>query len=182
MRSDDELIRLAKMGHTTAFGVLVRRHTHWLVQLVARLTADAAFAEEVVQEIWIAIWRGRSSYEQGDFRVYLITAARNRCRNRARGLARSAPVLEQLAHEPMPEQRDQLDALLERERGIALLQALGALRATEREALVLRFGEDLDYETMSRLTDTKTGTLRARVHHGLLSLRARLSRGKGTER
>ena len=176
LRDDDELMRLAKMGHAAAFGVLVRRHSHALVQLVAKLTADAGFAEEVAQDVWLAIWRGRSSYVSGDFRAYLITAARNRCRNRARSLGRRGPALEALAVEPAPQQRDQLDALLERELAEELLGALGALRDAEREAIVLRYAEDLDYETMESLTATKSSTLRARVHHGLLALRARLTR------
>ena len=69
-RTDEELMRLTRMGHTEAFDVLVRRHSRWLVQLVAKLTADAGFAEEVTQDVWLSVWRGRSQYEAGNFRVY----------------------------------------------------------------------------------------------------------------
>jgi RNA polymerase sigma-70 factor (ECF subfamily) len=147
------------------------------VQLVAKLTSDLAFAEETAQEIWLAIWRGRSRYEGGDFRVYLLVAARNRCRNRARGSARQMPALRVLAHEPEPEAKGQLDALLAQERSEEMLRALAALRDADREALVLRFGAELDYDTMAQLTETKSGTLRARVHQGLAALRARLQKG-----
>ena len=177
-RSDDELMRLTRVGHTRAFGVLVRRHSQWLVQLIAKLTVDPGFAEEAAQDIWLALWRGRSHYEGGDFRVYFITAARNRARNRARGLGRRGAAHAALARESEPTRPDQLDALLELERRSELLRALGTLRPEEREALVLRYGEDLDYESIERITTVKRGTLRAHVHRALLALRTRLSRGR----
>jgi RNA polymerase sigma-70 factor, ECF subfamily len=181
-RSDDELMRLLRVNHAPAFGVLVRRHSHWLVQLVVKLTADRAFAEEVAQDVWLAVWQGRSGYESGDFRLYLVTAARNRCRNRSRGLGRRKAAHDVLAREPLPSRPDQLDALLEEERRLALIGALGALRAEEREALVLRYGEELDYETIEQITAVKRGTLRAHVHRALVALKSRLSRGKGSAR
>jgi RNA polymerase sigma-70 factor, ECF subfamily len=181
-RPDDELMRLVRMEHPKAFGVLVRRHSHWLVQLVAKLTVDPAFAEETAQDIWLTVWRGRTNYESGDFRVYLIAAARNRCRNRSRGLVRRSVAYEAIGHESQPARPDQLDVLLEQERRLELLNALGTLRPEEREALVLRYAEDLDYETIERVTAVKRGTLRAHVHRALVALRTRLSRAKGASR
>ena len=112
----------------------------------------------------------------------LITAARNRARNRARGIGRRTAAHAALAREPTHSAPDQLDELLARERRLEVLNALGSLRAEEREALVLRYGEDLDYETIVRITEIKPGTLRAQVHRAIAGLRARLSRGKAAVR
>jgi RNA polymerase sigma-70 factor (ECF subfamily) len=182
-RSDDELMALAKLGRKDAFAVLAARHTKRLVQLCAVATGDRASAEEIAQDVWVAVWSTRADYEpRGKFFVFLVSAARNRCRNHARDAARRSrwvrPADDAIVA-PSAEPSE-IDRLLARERVERLEAALGEIPEKMREAIVLRFGEGLSYEAIAEVVDANPSTLRSRVHHALLALRQRL--GDGTAR
>ena len=84
-RGDDELMRLAQAGLREAFAVLVERHAKRVVGLCSRFANDAQLGRELAQDTWVLVWRGRDKYRpEGSFASWLITIARNHCRNRAR--------------------------------------------------------------------------------------------------
>lgn len=171
-RSDDELMSLAQAGARDAFALLVKRHALRIVNLCTRFVNDAAAGEELAQETWAAAFAERASYRaEGRLLVWLITLARNRCRNylRRHGVMRrllqaSAPIEATTA--------DQIDRLLRDEERRRLHAALARLPAALREALILRYGEELRYDEMAAVLDVGESTLRSRVHHGLRALRA----------
>jgi RNA polymerase sigma-70 factor (ECF subfamily) len=70
----------------------------------------------------------------------------------------------------------EIDRLLERERQERLFQALGDLPPAMREAVILRFVDELSYEEMERVLSSNASTLRSRVHHALQRLKERLGK------
>jgi RNA polymerase sigma-70 factor (ECF subfamily) len=182
-RSDDELMTLAQSGLRDAFAVLVERHAQHLVQVCARFVNDGELGAELAQETWVAIWTQRANYcGDGRFVVWLITAARNRCRNQVRrhGVARRH--VEEIAREGSVPSASQIDELLLEERRRRLRGALACLPDRMREAVVLRYGEELAYEEMAVALRVGESTLRSRVHHGLRLLRGLLDRSGGKTR
>jgi RNA polymerase sigma-70 factor (ECF subfamily) len=178
-RSDDELMLLVRAGTLDALTILVQRHLHRLTRFCTRLVGDASVADEICQSVWLQIWASRRSYRaEGKFLVLLFTVARNACRNQVRAAKRRdrwLPPAPPEALEGVPDHgASHLDRLLERERQLDLLQALDALPEPMREAVLLRFQEELAYEDIARILDTRESTLRSRVHHGLKQLRRHL--------
>lgn len=172
-RDDDELMTLAQAGVREAFAALVERHAERLVQACARFVDDGERGAEIAQETWVTIWAQRSQYRaEGKFVVWLITAARNRCRNhsRMRGVVQRHRMraASEAAEPPTPKQIDQL--LLE-ERRHRVHDALSRLPERMREALVLRYAQELRYDEMAAILRIGESTLRSRVHHGLRLLR-----------
>ena len=171
-RTDDDLMRLSQAGAREAFAVLVERHALRVVETCTRFAGDQNAGVELAQETWAAIWEHRSRYRAGSaFVVWLITAARNRCRNHLRGrhvALRHATATMVLGAASSP---DQIDALLVEERRRRVRDALGQLAPATREALLLRYGEDLHYDQMAAVVGAGESTLRSRVHHGLKLLR-----------
>lgn len=176
-RSDDELMRLAQAGSRAAFASLVERHAQRVVGLCARFVNDAQAGQELAQDTWVAVWQNREHYQPGGgFVPWLVTIARNHCRNhlRARGTRqRHAQTTAQLAPEPSADQIDHLLAL-EHERRVR--KALEDLPEAMREALLLRYGEELRYDEMATVIGTGESTLRSRVFHGLKLLRDKLEK------
>jgi len=176
-RTDDELMTLAQAGAREAFAVLVGRHALRVFEACSRFTGDRSAGAELAQATWAAIWEHRLRYRRGsDFVVWLITAARNRCRNDARGryvARRHSAATIVLGTAPSP---DQIDQLLDEERRRNVREALGRLPSATREALLLRFGEGLRYDQMAEVVGAGESTLRSRVHHGLKRLRDLLER------
>jgi RNA polymerase sigma-70 factor (ECF subfamily) len=173
-RSDDELMALARAGLRNAFAVLVERHALRVFSACSRFVNDAELGRELAQDVWLLAWQSRDRYQEGGFLVWLITIARNRCRNELRR-GKAAPID---PRKPPPETTasspGQLDRLLVEERRRRVRHALEELSAQQREALLLRFGEELRYDEMTTVAGTGESTLRSRVHHGLKALKEKL--------
>jgi RNA polymerase sigma-70 factor (ECF subfamily) len=179
-RSDEELMALVRLGARAAFRVLVVRHAEKVAGFCARVTGDRAGAHEVAQEVWLAVWDARERWEpRSKFASYLYTIAFTRSRNHARSRRRMAAVF---APEPLESDaalrtdEHEIDRLLERERQERVFQALGELPPAMREAVILRFVDELSYEEMERVLSANASTLRSRVHHALLRLKDRLGK------
>ncbi len=104
---------------------------------------------------------------------WLVTIARNHCRNELRRRKVVA------AHERQPlgdeaSSTGQLDSLLLEERRRRVRAALAELSLPLREALLLRYAEELRYDEMTGVVGTGESTLRSRVHHGLKALKHKL--------
>lgn len=174
-RSDDELMRLAQAGERHAFAALVERHAGRVMQMCGRFVNDTSRGQELAQDTWVMVWQRRDKYvPTGTFTAWLVTVARNHCRNevRRRQLARTH------ASELDPQSsREHIDAVLERERQRRVREALTELSPAMREALLLRYAEELRYDEMTEVVGTSESTLRSRVHHGLKMLKQKLEGG-----
>jgi RNA polymerase sigma-70 factor, ECF subfamily len=171
-RGDDDLMRLSRAGVKSAFAVLVERHAARVIALCSRFVNDAELGRELAQDVWVEVWRARDRYRgDGGFVVWLITIARNHCRNehRRRKVREREP-----ARDPAPSSPGQLDALLVEERRTRVRRALAELSSPLREALLMRYAEGLRYDEMTSVLDAGESTLRSRVHHGLKALKEKL--------
>jgi len=59
---DDELLRAVAQGDRAALEALYRRHAPWLLARLRRRCADPGLVEEVVQDTFVAVWRGAGRY------------------------------------------------------------------------------------------------------------------------
>ena len=114
----------------------------------------------------------------GKFVVWLFTLARNRLRNAQRDLARRPSVAVDDPEPVLARSPDlapsELDRLVVEERRARVDRALASVPANLREAIVLRFAEEMPYEDVARILDTNESTARSRVFHGIRDLRRRL--------
>jgi RNA polymerase sigma-70 factor (ECF subfamily) len=179
-RSDDDLMLLSSQGVAAAFEELVRRYSRRVRAYCAKQLGDAEAGDELAQEIWMSVWGHRAEYRpEGKFVVWLFTLMRNRIRNSRRDLSRRpvAPTSEDpiatLAETP-DLSPSELDRLLTIERRARVDRALAAVPDLLRDAVLLRFTNDLPYEQIAQILDTNESTARSRVFHGLRELRRRL--------
>lgn len=179
-RDDDALMLLASAGRSDAFAALVRRHMKKLESLCARLLGDTVAGQELAQETWLQVWVARGKYQAGgQFRIYLFTVARNRCRNQLRDRSRRR---RWVGTEPAPadapdrDAADHLDALIERERRLRVNGAIATLPPPLREVLVFRFSEGLDYADIARIVGRTESAVRSRVYLAMERLRAHLAK------
>jgi RNA polymerase sigma-70 factor (ECF subfamily) len=177
-RTDEELMRLVSLDTRAAFRALVVRHAERVASFCARISGDPAGASEIAQGVWLALWNARHRWEpRSAFASFLYAIAFSRARNHARSRRRSAAVFarqgieEDIAVDPKPGEVERLFALELRAR---LQAAVDALPAPMRDAVVLRFVEELSYEEMEKMQNTRSSTLRSRVHHALARLREAL--------
>lgn len=177
-RSDEALMALAAADHRAAFEALAARHLPRLAGYCAKFTGNPHAGEELAQEVLVEAWLHRATYRpQGRFPVYLLTMARNRCLNHARGETRrrrwdagpqaAEPALERAAAPNQP-----LDELLEAERRRRVRTAMLRLPVKLRDALLLRVDQELEYAEIARILRRPEATIRSRVFLALRRLRA----------
>jgi RNA polymerase sigma-70 factor, ECF subfamily len=181
-RDDEELMTLVRAGHAPALRALAERHMARLARFCGKVLVDVHAGQEIAQQTWLQIWAHRARYESRTrFQVFLFTIARNLCKNELRRRARQGAWVDSTVedqrlvqipnHDP-----SHVDALLLRERTRELLLALAKVPELQREAMLLRFDEELGYEDMAAVLGASESTLRSRVYHGLRALRALLPR------
>ena len=140
-------------------------------QLAAALVKDRAVAEEIVQEAFVrAMSNARTPRELPQFRRWFYRIVVNLTREHHRRGARSR----RLAVVPQPVPDPQEEA--ERRMGdLQMAAALVVLSEREREAVYLRFFQDLAFDDVAGAMGINESTARVLVHRGLERLRDRLN-------
>jgi RNA polymerase sigma-70 factor (ECF subfamily) len=152
-------------------GAELLRHAAWIRRLALGLVGDAALAEDLVQDTWLAALRRRPSADQ-PLRPWLGTVLRNAARQAFRGGARRGE-RQALARAPAPVAGpEELAERLEVER--RLTDELARLDEPFRSTLMLRYYEQLEPGEIARRQGLPAGTVRWRVKRGLERLRERL--------
>ena len=192
--SGENLVRRAATGDTDAFAALFDRHSPGALGLLLKMLGSRSEAEEVLQEVFLQVWRRAGDYdpERASVRGWVLLLARSRALDRIRS-RRSRVRREQEAQEqaaPMQDRR--VGVAVEEPVGTRRLEAeersrevFGALRrlpADQRRALELAFFEGLSHSQIADRTDTPLGTVKSRVLLGMKKLRLSLqARGLSAE-
>ena len=171
---DSQIVRQVLSGDVEAFALLVDRHHARCLRVATQLLGDADEAEDAVQDAFVRAYRHLGGYrEQDRFGAWLLRIVVNQCRTRATRESRylryddelDAPLAES-AQEPQGEAAD---------RRAELAHALAQLGPEQREAIVLRFAEELTYDEMAAVTGVGVSALKMRVQRACIRLRSLLA-------
>lgn len=161
---EQTLVLRSQLGDEAAFEELLTRQGPRLLLFTQRmLQSSPESVADVTQEIWVAIYRALPRLlDVAKFRPWAFRIARDHIyREYRRRKFPMQPVDDApLAYAPEPAE---LDAAIDREE---LQHCLELISPEHREALVLRFFEEMSYEDIARATDSNVGTVRSRIHYG----------------
>jgi len=176
--SDPELVERARGGEREAFGFLYRRHQASVYQFARAMTGSPAVAEDVVQEVFLALLRDLDRYDatRAALRTYLFGIARNLARYKARSVRRLIS-LDQA--EEAVGRDDPSAAIASNEDMRHLRQCLRGLPSPYREVIILCDLQELDYAEAAVVLQVPIGTVRSRLHRGRQLLVERLRRRDG---
>ncbi len=152
---------------------LYNAHYQSLVRLAALLVRDAATAEEVVQDAFVAMHGGWRRLRDTD---KALSYLRQSVVNRSRSVLRHRAVVDKYAQKPPPDAPSAEHGaitLLERS---AVVDALRTLPARQREALVLRYYADLSEADIARVMGISRGAVKSHTARGMAALRTVLER------
>lgn len=183
---DADLIDRARRGDPGAFEQLLGDSTDRLYAHVARILGPGADAEDVVQDAAVSAWRSMASFEGTSFRAWLFRIATNRAIDVIRQRRRRGELpLEPPDDDPEPRWAEfasggpQLHEIAADREALGLVEeALAAIPAEQRAAVLLRDVEGFDYEEIARISAVEIGTVKSRIHRGRLAVRnALIARG-----
>ena len=158
--TDAALIVRVLAGDIDAYTPLVDRHYEPCARYARRMLGNGHDAEDVLQETFLHAFLGLNRYhERHQFRAWLFRILVNQCRSHVRHRVRQA---RRFVHDRSAEANAATAEGPDGLRGV-LQSALDSLDPPAREALLLKYGEQLDYEQMSRITGSSVSALKMRV-------------------
>jgi RNA polymerase sigma-70 factor (ECF subfamily) len=173
------LLEIAR-GNKAALAHLHDQLAGPLYSLAVRMLGARGDAEDVVQDIFLQVWRTADTYEpsRGSVFSWMATFTRNRAIDRLRMRHRRAELLAQAAPDLQPAaataDSDSADALWLREKAAAVRSALADLVPEQRQALELAYFSGLTQQEIAAKLNEPIGTIKARIRRGLLRLKDRL--------
>jgi RNA polymerase sigma-70 factor (ECF subfamily) len=173
--SEQALIARLQDGDAEALADLFDRYGDRIYNHCFRTTGDWTEAEDATSTVFLEVWRhrGRVRLHEDSALPWLYGVATNVCRNLTRSRRRGRRALAALpTPHPEPDHADGVtDRLASEDRMRAVLAAIEALPAREREVLGLVAWSGLSYEDAAAAPDVPVGTVRSR----LFRARARLA-------
>jgi RNA polymerase sigma-70 factor, ECF subfamily len=172
--SDEVLVgRVARSGDERAMSELYDRYAGLIYGAGVRHLGDRALAEDLVQDVFTAVWRNASGFDpaRASFATWVYRITRNRATDLIRRRrARVRTVGSDPSFEPGEE-----DVTGELSRAFDLASALSRLSPVHREVLTLAYFGGLSQSEISRRTNTPLGTVKSRTTAALRALRESMS-------
>lgn len=186
--SDAALHRAALQGNEEAIATLYRRHGGLVYRFTLRMSRDAAMAEEITQEVFLALLRQLERFDpqRGALSTWLCGIARRQLwKHFEQGAGMASLEDEAGALEVESEDESPMGSLLRREAVASLWAAVETLPVELREVIVLCALEEMSYEQVAEVLAVPVGTVRSRLHRAKARLKAVLRNemaGTGDER
>ncbi|MFD9585365.1 MULTISPECIES: sigma-70 family RNA polymerase sigma factor [unclassified Streptomyces] len=170
--TDADLARAVVEGDETALAAVYRRWSPLVHTLARRSLGDTREAEDVTQQVFLAVWRGGRGFrpDRGTLAGWLVGITRRKiadalsARTRRTELVGAAGALLALSDEG----RSRPEAVLDR---VLVRHELSKLPPAQREVLHLAFYEDLTQTQIARRTGWPLGTVKSHARRGLHQLR-----------
>jgi RNA polymerase sigma factor (sigma-70 family) len=176
---DSQLVALVAEKDADALEALYDRYGKVAYSLARRIVADETLAQDVVQEVFLSIWRdaGRFDAARGTVSTYLLAMTHHRAVDvvrREENLRRRRTTDEALEYEPDPSPgvEDDVEA---GERRRQVRAALAELPPAQREALALAYFGGYTQREVASLVGIPLGTVKTRMAAGMRKLKDALS-------
>ncbi len=158
-----------------AFEQLYERHSRIVYSLVLRILRQGTTAEEVVQDVFLQLWRNSARYDLSrPFVPWLLTLARNRALDHLRLKSERQRRREEQTEEfpqiatAAPEYEKALD---EKRRAERVRSLMSSLPAAQKKAIELAYFEGLSHSEIAASLHEPLGTVKSWIRNGLLRLK-----------
>jgi RNA polymerase sigma-70 factor (ECF subfamily) len=171
----DAWLTAAGRGDQRAFDSLYQATSSMLLGICMRVLGDRSEAEDVLQEVYVTVWRKAVQFDSARARAstWMGTIARNRCIDRLRSqpaaVVRAPIELLDFAEDPSPSPAAQAEAGLERAQ---LDDCIEQLEPKRQVLIRTAFFEGATYEELSARSGSPLGSVKSWIRRGLLQLRA----------
>jgi RNA polymerase sigma-70 factor, ECF subfamily len=178
--ADEELMLLVRRADPRAFALVYDRHCGAAYGLAYRMVGSRGLAEDVVQESFLALWRGASRYDgaRGSVRSWVLGIVHNRAIDALRrtlvhekrrasdeGLDRTLPA----------EERTEVEAVRNDDARF-VRAAMDTLPTDQRRVVELAYFSGYTHTEIAEVIDVPLGTVKGRMRLGLSKLRDELGR------
>jgi RNA polymerase sigma-70 factor, ECF subfamily len=170
------LVVRCQLGNREAFAELVGRCQPRLRGFLQKMLRGRGSLDDVAQEVWVDVFQGLGRLaDPGAFLPWLYRIAHNRA---FRVLRRRQEAVVSMEDRDVGYEAHEVEFSVDDAE--AVHAALDELSPEHREALLLRFMEQMSYEDIARVMGCAVGTVRSRIHNGKVVLQRIIEGGKRT--
>jgi RNA polymerase sigma-70 factor (ECF subfamily) len=175
--NDVELLKAIARQDETALGQLYDRYRVILFGLLVRILNSREEAEDVLQEVFLQVWRRAADFDENRGRpfTWLVTLARSRGIDRFRSLAARERVALAGSREPSEEISDAVADAFRSEQKNLVTTALSQLPEEQKQPLMLAYYDGLTQSEIAKKLGSPLGTVKTRMRAGLMKLRELLA-------
>jgi RNA polymerase sigma factor (sigma-70 family) len=181
---DDQLVELVAQRDADALEALYERYGRPAYSLARRILTEETLAQDVVQEVFLSLWRDARRFDagRGTVATYLLSMTHHRAVDvvrREENLRRWRTSDEGLEFEPDPKARVE-EEVVTTERRAEVRAALSVLPPAQREALLLAYFGGYTQREVAALMGVPLGTVKTRMAAGMRKMKEALQ-DAGTE-
>ncbi|MFJ7631228.1 sigma-70 family RNA polymerase sigma factor [Streptomyces sp. NPDC097595] len=171
-RYEEDLADGLRRADEETFAAIYRRWGSLVHTMATRSLGDTHEAEDVTQQVFIGVWRGRHGFrpERGTLSAWLVGITRRKIVDALAARGRRLALVESAARDAAPARpaRQAPEEVLDR---VLLVEALSRLPHAQREVLCMAFYEDLTQAQIAERTGVPLGTVKSHTRRGLHRLR-----------
>jgi RNA polymerase sigma-70 factor (ECF subfamily) len=180
--SDVELLHAIVRGDEQSLAEIYDRYSRILFSLAQRILNDREEAEDVLQEVFLQVWKNASKFDETRGRpfTWLAVMTRSRALDRLRSPSRRRRTAEDSGlAERQNEVLDGVAAFQQSENREIVSAALAQLPEAQRRTLLLAYFDGLSQTEIAEQTATPLGTVKTRMRSAMIRLRELLGEEEG---
>lgn len=170
--SEQELVSLLLQQDSQAFSYLYDNYSSALFGVINQIVPDKEIAADVLQDVFINIWRKIDTYDEAKGRLF--TWMLNIARNAAIDKVRSRPYQDRLKNQPLSENVDIRGvgaAVNPQYNDIGLKKLVSKLKEEHRVLIDMSYFQGFTHEEISKILNLPLGTVKTRIRSALIQLR-----------
>lgn len=166
-RPPDLLPRIAS-GDGTAVEACLQRYSPLVWSLARRMWKEVTAVEDVVQEIFIEIWKSAARFDasKASETTFIATIARRRIIDRRRRIS-SAPPQEGMEEREMPVEEEGFERIDIGDEALRARAALDQLKPEQRRVILMSVVDGLTHQEVAQATGLPLGTVKSHIRRGL---------------
>jgi RNA polymerase sigma-70 factor (ECF subfamily) len=172
---DSALIERIVDGDENALSTLYDRYSGMLFAMLVRILKDTHAAEEVLQDLFLQLWRNGAQFDasRGSVAAWLLVIGRNRAisRLRSRSYRESAASAEGFSVDAIPSPGNLEDQASRMQLAERVRAAMAALSPEQRETVEMAYFEGMTQSEIAARTGSPLGTVKTRARTALQNLK-----------
>ncbi len=171
--ADEDLMPLSGGGDAGAFAGLYDRHSRAAYSLAYRMMGERQAAEDLVQEVFLDVWRAAGSYraERGSVRTWILSIVHNRGIDQLRSSASRRRTQERIEPAPHSQPSEAFTVTWQNVQRDQVREALRILPPEQLKVLELAYYSGYTHREIAELLGLPLGTVKGRMRLGLQKIR-----------
>lgn len=179
-QTDEKLIKEILKGNESAMEILVKRHYDLVYSYIYRTTSDYNIAFDIAQDVFIKMMKNIDKYnlENGKFKSWLLKIAVNTTKDYFKSKTYKQRIENyDIENHQIQDSSNVIDIISKKEEAIKIREAVENLPSLQREAIFLKYYNDLKIKEISNITGDNENTIKSRLFNGIKNLKKLLGGG-----